>query len=147
MIEVTVTATIVISSILLFCYWFRYTCGLILNAATSHDYALEVAQAHQLGFPEAQQRLTHGTTELDKLKRMLDRDYAVLTRLMDQTHYAHAAIERRMLAIHYRLAVVRYEASRKISTSAARQALRDMSLVVAHFANSIGAAAAAPVAT
>jgi hypothetical protein len=83
---------------------------------------------------------------LDQLKNMLDHDYAVLARLMNQAGDAHAGIERRMLAIHYRLAVIAYRASSRISASTARKALVEMSMVVAHFANCIGEAAASPAA-
>jgi hypothetical protein len=144
MIETLVTAVITVSSILLFCYWFRYTCHLILTAATARDYATSVAQAHQLGFQEARQRLKDGDTELDCMKDMLDRDYAVLVGLMNYAGDAQAGIERRMLAAHYRLAAVWYKAGSRISASAARQALEEMSLVVAHFANSVGEAASSP---
>jgi hypothetical protein len=146
MIETVVTATITVSSILLFCYWFRYTCQLILSAATSRDYATNVARAHQLGFQQAQVQLSQDAPELDRLKSMLDRDYAVLTRLMDQATDAPAGIERHMLAIHYRLESMCYRATASVSASAASKALEQMSMVVAHFANSLGEAAAAPSA-
>jgi hypothetical protein len=142
MIELIVTVTMTISSILLFCCWFRYICRLILSAATSRDHAANIAQAHQLCFQEAQMRLSHGATELDWLKEMLDRDYAVVARLTNQATDAHARGERRMLAIYYCLAAACYRASSRISTAAARRALEEMSMVVAYFANSIGEASA-----
>src|ERR1700730_17582975 len=97
MTELIVTLAMSVSSILLFCYWFHFICRLILSTATSRDYAGNVVQAHQLCFPEAQLRLSHGATELDRLKEMLDRDYAVLARLMNRAGGAQAGIERRML--------------------------------------------------
>jgi hypothetical protein len=51
-----------------------------------------------------------------------------------------------MLAIHYRLMGVWYAVGSHVSPTAARQALEEMSMVVAHFANSIGEAAASPSA-
>jgi len=146
MFELVVTLTMTVSSILLFCYWFRYACRLILSAATSQDYATNVARTHQLCFQEAQLRLSHGAGELGRVKAMLDRDYAVVAGLMSQAGDAHAGIERRMLAIHYHLAAACYRASRGISASAARGALEEMSLVVQHFANSIGEAAVSAAA-
>ncbi len=146
MLELILTATMTVSSILLFCYWFRYACHLILNAATAQDYATNVAQAHQLCFQEAQLRLSHGAKELERLKGMLDRDYAVLAGLMSQAEGTSAGIERRMLAIHYRIAAVWYRTSSRVSTAAARRALEEMSMVVAYFANSIGEASASAAA-
>jgi hypothetical protein len=145
MIELSVTIAITVSSILLFCYWFRYMCLLILSAATPRDYATSVAQAHQLGFQKAQAQLG-AALELDGLKDILDHDYAVLARLMNRADDAQGGIERRMLAIHYRLAAVAYRASSRISASAARKALQEMSMVVSYYANFVGEAAASPSA-
>jgi len=138
MIETVVTVSMTVGSVLLFCYWFRYTCHLILSAVTSQDYATNMAQVHQLCFQEAQLRLRNGATELDRLKGMLDRDYATLARLTNNAEDAQAGMERRMLAIHYNLMSLSYRVSRTISASAARRSLEEMSMVVAHFANSIG---------
>jgi hypothetical protein len=142
MFEAIITISMTFGSFLLFCYWFRYTCHLIVSAATTSDFAASVAQAHQLGFREAQLSLSQGGMELDRLKGMLDHDYATLIRLLDQTQGAQDGIERRMLAINYSLAAVWYKTSSGISTSAARMALQEMSMVVAHFAGSLGEASA-----
>jgi hypothetical protein len=141
MVETFSTATMTVSSILFFYYWFRYICRLILSAATSRDYGADVAIAHQLGFPEAQRQLNQGTAQLDALKDRLDRDYTVLVRLMNHTENSRAGIEQRILAIYYRLTALSYILCSKISSSAARKALEEMSMVVAHFANYIGEAA------
>ena len=141
MVETISTATITASSILLFCYWFRYVCHLILSAATSHDYGADIANAHQLGFPEVQRRLNQGTTELDGLKDILDRDYAVLTRLRHHAEKSQAGMEQCILAIHYRMSALVYKLCRKISSSAGHSVLEEMSMVVAYFANDIGQAA------
>jgi hypothetical protein len=146
MFEAAVTVTMTVSSVLLFCYWFRYTCRLILSAATSQDFATGVAHAHRLCYQEAQLGLQHPATDLDRLKDMLDHDYATLARLLKQAEGTQDGIERRMLAVHYRLATVWYRSCRTISASAARMALEEMSMVVAHFANSLGEAAASPAA-
>ena len=70
MLESATTITVTISSILLFFYWFRYTCRLIL-----------------IGFRKVQQRLQCGATDFDGLKEMLDLDYAVLAHLMHHAEY------------------------------------------------------------
>jgi hypothetical protein len=146
MIESAVTIAMTVSSILLFCYWFRYTCRLILSAVTSQDYATSVAQAHRLGFQRVQLLLHCDATDLAGLKEMLDLDYAVLAGLMNDAGDATAGIERYMLATHYSLASACYRATSGISASAACKALEEMSLVVAHFANSMGEYAAVSAA-
>jgi hypothetical protein len=146
MFELTVTIAISASSFFLFCYWFRYTCQLILSAATAQDYSTGVAQAHQLCFQEARQGLSDGTLALDRLKDMLDRDYAVVSRLMNQIDGGSSGMERHMMATLYRLTSVRYQVGHRISTAAARQALEEMARVVAYLANSIGECAATSAA-
>jgi hypothetical protein len=146
MIELTSTVVILAGSILLFGYWFRYTCLLILSARTTRDYAGAVAKANQLSFPEVQSMLReHAVADLDRLKDSLDRDYKVLTYLL--RHGANPssgedAVEKRMLQIHYRLMRSWFAVSRRLSPAAAYRAVDEMASVVAHFANSMGAAAA-----
>lgn len=42
-------------SLILFLYWFRYTCLLILSAKPAKDYSGQVAQVNQLSFPRGSQ--------------------------------------------------------------------------------------------
>ena len=146
MIELMATAVITAGSVLLFGYWFRYTCLLILSAKTTRDYAASVAMANQLNFPAVQAQLRDTSiADLDGLKASLDRDYEVLTYLLK--HSANPckgedAIEKRMLEINYRMMRAWYSVSRQFSPAAATRALDEMSTVVAHFANSMGERAA-----
>ena len=149
MTELIATVVITAGSILLFGYWFRYTCLLILSAQTSRDYAASVASANQLGFPEVQAILRENHPDLERLKNLLDRDYKVLTYLLK--HGANPAtgedaVEKRMLEIDYRLMGAWYSISRRFSSSAAARALDEMSQVVAHFANTMGERALAGAA-
>ena len=145
MIELVTTFTITASSILLFGYWFRYTCLLILSAKTAQDYAREVATANQLGFLGAQSELTANAPDLDRLRDQLDRDYAVLNRLI-RTSTGDSFIENRMLGINYQVMGTWYRVSRVFSAAAARRALEEMSTVVAHMANAVGENAACAAA-
>jgi hypothetical protein len=146
MIEVAATVIITVSSVLLFGYWFRYTCLLILSAKTTRDYAGDMAMANQLSFLEVQAQLREGVSaELDSLQTALDRDYALVTYLL--RHAAHSSqteslVETRMLELNYRLMGAWYHVSRRFSLEASRRALEEMSLVVAHFANVVGERAA-----
>ena len=145
MIELITTVTITVSSVLLFGYWFRYSCLLVLNTKTVRDYAGEVATANQLGFLEIQSQLRQGSPELDRLRGLLDRDYAVLSSLLkgsSVTSPKDLGIETRMLAINYRVMGAWYCVSGRFSAAAARSALEEMSLVVAYIANTMGERAA-----
>ena len=76
-------SVIVFFSVVLFAYWFRYSCLLILQNRTSVD------QAHAFGsgltFPAVQQRLKGETKSLDlldQLHRDLSNDYRILCFLL-----------------------------------------------------------------
>lgn len=147
MIELIGTIGITASSVLLFGYWFRYTCLLILSAKTARDYAAEVATANQLSFLQVQSQLRAQTAvELDALEQALNRDYATIKYLLEHSAALPAiqgSLEKRMLEIDYRLMRAWYRVSRSFSAAAARRAVEEMSLVVAHFANAMGERAAA----
>jgi hypothetical protein len=145
LIELVTTFAITASSVLLFGYWFRYTCLLILSAKTAQDYAREVAVENQLGFLGAQSELTTNAPDLDRLRDQLDRDYAVLNRLI-RTSTGDSFIENRMLGINYQVMGTWYRCSRWFSMAAARRALEEMSTVVAHMANAVGELAACAAA-
>jgi hypothetical protein len=141
MVELITTGILTVGSVLLLAYWFRYMCLMILSAKTTQDYAGQVATANQLSFLEVQAQLGAGASpELDRLHGALDRDYALLTRLLKNAGSAgsESSMETRMLEMNYRLVSTWARASRNFSPAASRRALEEMSLVVAHFANIMG---------
>ena len=141
MLEFAITGSLTVGSALLFGYWFRYTCLLILNAKTARDYAGEVAAANQLSFGTVQAKLREGVAELDPLHAALQHDYEVVTYLLKnaaRSSNEESPLETRMLEMNYRLMSACYQVSRRFSSSAARRALEEMSQVVGHFANVMG---------
>jgi hypothetical protein len=142
MIEAAATVIITASSVLLFGYWFRYTCLLILSAKTTRDYAGEVAAANQLHFREIQAELQReSNVRLDELHAKLDRDYAVVTSLLGNvtdTSSVASPIEMKMLEINYKVMSSWYSVSKRFSATSAHKALEEMASVVAHFANAMG---------
>jgi hypothetical protein len=140
MIEFVATVVITVSSVLLFGYWFRYTCLLILSAKTTRDFASEVAAENQLGFASVQEQLHANPDNLDRLRDLLDRDYAVLKRLLNQAgpKAEQWGIEIRMLSLNYRVIKAWFNVSSRFSPAAARKALEEMALTVAYFANATG---------
>src|SRR5438045_5328411 len=106
MVELAATTTITVGSALLFVYWFRYTCLLILSTKTARDHSRTVAEANQLAFLEIQSQLRYSPADLERLRRLLGRDYAVLTSLLRYTSTCspkQSKIEMRMLGINYGL--------------------------------------------
>jgi hypothetical protein len=144
MLELIATVIITASSFLLFGYWFRYTCLLILNAKTARDFADEVAMANQLSFQAVLSELQTAGADFNRLHESLNRDYALLTYLISHAAGAQGdvGLEDRMLQFNYRLMGAWYRISQPFSAGAARKALEEMSLVVAHFANVMGERAA-----
>lgn len=150
MIELIATVTITGGSVVLFAYWFRYTCLLILSAKTARDYTSDVAYSNKLGFPEVQAQLNQSVTpDLDQLRAALDNDYRIVRQLlkyMPKSEEGPSSLETQMLAINYRLMGAWYQVSRHFSGTTAARALGEMSMVVAHFANVMGEQAAANAA-
>jgi hypothetical protein len=147
MLELIVTSVITASSVLLLGYWFRYSCLLILSAETTRDYAADVAAANQLSFLKVQSELRENATDLGRLQVSLDRDLAVVTYLIQNASgQGEWGMEERMLQLNYRLMGAWFRVSQRFSPEAGRRALDEMSMIISHFANSMGERAAAGAA-
>lgn len=145
MLELIVTLVITVSSVLMFGYWFRYTCLLILSAKTTRDYAADIAAANQLNFLQVQSELRENPADLSRLQASLDRDYAIITGLI-KCSSGEWGMEDRMLQLNYRLMGAWCAVSRRFSTEMGRNALDEMSTIIAHFANAMGEQATAGAA-
>src|SRR6267378_2042671 len=138
-------SVIVFFSVVLFAYWFRYSCLLILQNRTSVD------QAHAFGsgltFPAVQQRLKGETKSLDlldQLHRDLSNDYRILCFLLRcSADTGVDPIERRMLMMDYWVMQAWYSITRRAALPQASKALEEMSNIVSYFAYSVGRNSAA----
>lgn len=148
MLELIVTLVITVSSVLMFGYWFRYTCLLILSAETTRDYAADIATANQLSFLQVRAELRdQQPADLNRLQASLDRDLAVVTYLIQNASgQGEWGMEARMLKLNYRLMSTWCSVSQRFSPEAGRRALDEMSMIVSHFANSLGEQASAGAA-
>jgi hypothetical protein len=128
------------ASFVLFLYWFQYVCLLILSARTSRDYSSEVAAANRLGFPDVQSKLHSADADLDTLHRRLEKDYAIITDLLQRTPGFVTGDRRElaMLKIHYRTMSAWFYLTRRSLREASRQALEEMTVVIVHLANTVG---------
>jgi hypothetical protein len=139
-------------SLILLLYWFRYTCLLILSARPARDYGRDVAEANRLSFPEVRDELrgAAAAASLAKVETLLERDFRLLNCLLRQaaeSPLGGLALEERILLIDYRIMKTWYRLTRPVAASRARQALAEMSDIVAHFANAVGERQAVPVTT
>ena len=136
---------ILVASLGLFIYWFRYTCLLILSAKTSLDYTRGVALANQLCFLGVQSELESEAgadpERLDRLERSLGQDYAAVTSLLKKS-FGQPSVEDLMLKIDYRIMTVWYRVARTLAPGHAVSAASEMCQIVSYFANSIGERAA-----
>jgi hypothetical protein len=111
------SALIIGLSLILLVYWFRYSCLMLLQ--------------NQEERAEASSRADFETAPLDALRRALDRDYQVLTYLLE-----HAAgieldrIEQRLMLLDYKLMQWGYRLTCTLAPRQARKALREMAAVL-----------------
>jgi len=140
-LDLFINAALIATSIALFCYWFRYSCLLILAAETSHDYSEEVTEANQLSFPKVRSRLrTHDLTDLDHLHKCLQQDFAIITYLLEHTPVTgfDPGFDEALLTIHFRVMSACFHFTRTNLRQCASDTLEEMCLVVAHLANQLG---------
>src|SRR5713226_8145785 len=109
---------IIVFSVVLFAYWFRYTCLMILRTSTTENFADRVATANRLSFLNVEHELKSAAPNLnlEPLHLSLERDFQVLNYLRE-----HAAglglglIEHRILTVDYKVMQVWYNVARKLS--------------------------------
>jgi len=137
----TASIIIIVLSTLLFLYWFRYTCQLILSARTSQDFAADIARENELGFLHVQDTIGAAQKDqLDELQRSLARDYQVVSALLARNgmNSGEMGIEQTILRIDFLGMRALFEVARRVHVTAAKRALAEMCQVVAYMANTVG---------
>jgi len=133
-------SVIIFFSVVLFAYWFRYSCLLILQNRISYEQAYAFGSG--LTFPVVKQRLrgeARSLDLLDQLRRDLSNDYRILCFLLRCSADAGVdPIERRMLMLDYWIMQGWYSVVRRAALPQARKALEEMSSIVSYFAYSVG---------
>ena len=129
-------------STVLFFYWFRYTCELILSARSSASYAIGVSEANGLNWSTVAASLDQApAVALNDLSECLRSDYMKLDSILSRAGAAEAdqvAFERGMMRGYFCWASAMFTVLRLCSDRAARQSLATMARVVEHQANLIG---------
>ena len=135
---------IIIASTVMFLYWFRYTCLLLVQRGSA-EYALAVASTIRLSFPQVKEALAaqSHTASLDHLHKSLENDYELLMDVLSQAAGSSESIERRILAIDYKVMQAWYRMTRTSTNLVqAKMALSEMSSILGYFAAEIGENAA-----
>jgi len=125
---------IIAFSLVLFVYWFRYSCLLLLRSRADQP----AVAAERFNCVHVQQGLKAGM-DLDPLHQSLDRDYRVLTYLLE--HAAGLELERleyRLLILDYKLMQSWYRLTKSAAPQQARRALGEMADVVNFMVGRIG---------
>ncbi|HUB78328.1 MAG TPA: hypothetical protein VMB03_06000 [Bryobacteraceae bacterium] len=128
------TVLIITFSLALFIYWFRYSCLLLLRRSAEQT----VPAASGFSYVAVQQNLPDAV-ELDPLSQALDRDYRLLTYLLD--HAAGLELEKleyRLLVLDYRLMQGWYRLTKSAAPRQARRAIGEMADVLNVLAGRIG---------
>lgn len=120
---------IIAISVVLFGYWLRYSCVLLLRNAEERA-ALSPELDDRFNIAAVIERLKT-EPELGSLERELDRDYHVVTYLV--THAADLeleSIENRLLIANYRLMRIWSRLTRTVAPAQSRRALGEMASVL-----------------
>jgi len=133
-------SVIVFFSVVLFIYWFRYSCLLILQDRGA--YVAPFNSGAGLSFPTVQQRLKdgeRGVEILDQLRNDLSNDYRILCFMLRcSAETGVDPIERRMLMLDYWIMQSWYSVARRFAAPQARKAIEEMSNIVSYVADSVG---------
>ena len=105
----------------LLCYWFRYSCLLLLRSQVQRPDEVPVEG------------------DLDPVRRAVERDYRLFTYLCRHgAGLAEQSLEERILILDYKLMRVWYRLTRTLAPVQARNALSEMAAVVAFLGQRIG---------
>jgi hypothetical protein len=128
---------IIAFSLILFMYWFRYSCLLLLrNAAERSATAFEAEERFSVA------RVIEGLkshNELDPLEHALERDYHVLTYLIEHAADLElASIENRILLFDYKVMRLWSHLTRQAAPEQSRRALTEMASILGVLVHKMG---------
>jgi len=148
-IETMITSVvIIILSLAMFIYWFRYSCLLILDSRWSEEEAKAGAGSQDLGLAQLEVQLARAVTavDLDRVRKSLDRDLQTVQKMARncrELQVGGASLESRLLMIDYRIMQVWFAVTRPFAGPKAQNALREMGQIVAYLAAESGTRLAA----
>jgi hypothetical protein len=125
-----ITSVFIIAiSVVLFVYWLRYSCVMLLRNAQERTQASTVDDG-RFSIASVRERLkTQG--DLNSLERALERDYHVVTYLIEHAADLElASIENKLLVIDYKLMRVWSHLTRTAAPEQSRKALAEMASVL-----------------
>ncbi len=133
-----ITSVFIIAiSVILLVYWLRYSCVMLLRSAQERTAVSPVAD-ERFSISSVRERLrTEG--DLDSLERALERDYHVVTYLIEHAADLElASIENKLLVIDYKLMRVWSHLTRTTAPEQSRKALAEMASVLGVLVDQMG---------
>jgi hypothetical protein len=120
---------IIAFSLILFVYWFRATCRLLLRSHAEQRAAVPIV-SDQFSYPQVQTMLKT-ERELGALHSLLNRDFCVLTYVRQHAaRLESGSFEDRLLILDYRIMQWYFRIMNVALPSQARSALSEMATVV-----------------
>ena len=121
---------IIVFSLVLFVYWFRYCCTLLLRNSQEQIAALPAVADTRFGVAGVIERL-RTEEDLDPLHQALDRDYQVFAYLVQHAAGLElASLEDRLLLLDYKLMHLWYRLTLTAAPRQAREALSQMASIL-----------------
>jgi hypothetical protein len=131
--------------LVLFVYWFRYSCILLLRSQVEQAAAAPAAPDSRFSFMEVRERLKTEPV-LDPLHSSVNRDYQVLKYLLEHAAGLElASIEDRLLMLDYRVMQRWYRLTKIAAPAQARKALSEMASILDVLARKMGEQAGAHI--
>jgi hypothetical protein len=132
-------------SLVLFAYWFRYSCILLLRSQVEQAASAPAAADNRFSFMEVRERLKTEPV-LDPLHRSLNHDYQVLIYLLEHAAGLElASIEDRLLMLDYRVMQGWYRLTKIAAPAQARKALSEMASILGVLSWKMGEQASARI--
>jgi hypothetical protein len=128
---------IIAISAILFIYWLRYSCVMLLGSARERAELSTVAD-ERFSVSSVWERLkTEG--DLGSLERALERDYNVVTYLIEHAADLElASIENKLLVLDYKLMRLWSRLTRTVAPEQSRKALSEMASVLSVLVSQVG---------
>jgi hypothetical protein len=125
-------------SLILFVYWFRYSCILLLRNFSEQPVLANPIADSRFSLAEVQDRLKSGL-QLDPLQEALDRDYRMISYLLEHApDLGLQSMEDRLLVWDYNVMRCWFRFTRTIAPEHARRALLEMATVLGILNQKIG---------
>ena len=133
-----ITSVFIIAiSVILFVYWLRYSCVMLLRSAQERG-EMSKCPDERFNVASVQERLKTDR-DLDPLEQALERDYHVVTYLIEHAADLElASIENKLLVLDYKLMRIWSRVTRTVAPRQSRKALCEMASVLSVLVGQMG---------